>query len=262
MADDSDLRLVPNRRGGMSFVHEGRAYKLKRAGRQKYWRCSKDKEGCGDAVWTNLDVTTVIKRNDHIESCPVDEHLAYKMEKRAVLTMRSTEETKPIPAIYDEEAFAASAEPSTSGYFPLFKRVKSTITTNTGDDFLLWQSASRHILVFATGYNIRLLAAMRTWGMNGTFKIVPQWYQQLFTIHAFVAGKLVPAVCCLCTHKDIGTYRFIFQALISRAVALEIGLNPETIIRDFETALIPPMRGCFLNALLAVLLLPFLPNST
>ncbi|KRX52621.1 hypothetical protein T09_5815 [Trichinella sp. T9] len=35
-----------------------------------------------------------------------------------------------------------------------------------------------------TGSNIRLLAAMRTWGMDGTFKVVPQWYQQLFTIHA------------------------------------------------------------------------------
>ncbi|KRY05085.1 hypothetical protein T03_15714, partial [Trichinella britovi] len=66
-----------------------------------------DKKGCGGAVWTNLDVTTVIKRNDHIESCPVDEHLAYKMEKKAVLTKRSAEETKPIPAIYDVEASAA-----------------------------------------------------------------------------------------------------------------------------------------------------------
>ncbi|KRY07117.1 hypothetical protein T12_3816 [Trichinella patagoniensis] len=45
MADDSDLRLVRNRRGGMSLVHEGRAYKLKRAGRQKYWRCSKQLRG-------------------------------------------------------------------------------------------------------------------------------------------------------------------------------------------------------------------------
>ncbi|KRY04483.1 hypothetical protein T12_9567, partial [Trichinella patagoniensis] len=43
---------------------------------------------------------------------------------------------------------------------------------------------SKHILVIATGSNIRLLAAMRTWGMDGTFKVVPQWYQQLFTIHA------------------------------------------------------------------------------
>ncbi|XP_003372291.1 conserved hypothetical protein [Trichinella spiralis] len=37
------------------------------------------------------------------------------------------EKTKPIPAIYDEKASTASAEPSTSGHFSLFKRVKSTM---------------------------------------------------------------------------------------------------------------------------------------
>ncbi|XP_003368730.1 conserved hypothetical protein [Trichinella spiralis] len=42
-------------------------------------------------------------------------------------------------------------------------------------------------------------------------------YQQLFTIHVFADGKLVPAIYCLCTDKHIGTYRFIFQALTSRA---------------------------------------------
>ncbi|KRX34248.1 hypothetical protein T09_8281, partial [Trichinella sp. T9] len=103
-------------------------------------------------------------------------------------------------------------------------------------------------LVFATGYNIRLLAASRTWGMDGTFKIVPQWYQQLFTIHAFAAAKLVPAVCCLCTDKDIGTYGFKSQAIISRAAALEVDLNPDTNICDFETALIPAIQGYFPNA--------------
>ncbi|KRZ86593.1 hypothetical protein T08_7341 [Trichinella sp. T8] len=88
---------------------------------------------------------------------------------------------------------------------------------------------------------------MRTWGMDGTFKVVPQWYQQLFTIHAFVAGKLVPAVYCLCTGKDIKTYGYIFQALMDKAAALEVDLNPETIICDFETALIPAIRGYFPN---------------
>ncbi|KRY60041.1 hypothetical protein T03_17492 [Trichinella britovi] len=62
-----------------------------------------------------------------------------------------------------------------------------------GEDFLLWQSASSHILVLATGSNIRLMATRRTWALDGTFKVVPQWYQKLFTIHAFLAGKLVPA---------------------------------------------------------------------
>ncbi|KRX61058.1 hypothetical protein T09_13836 [Trichinella sp. T9] len=68
MADVPELHLVQNRCGGMSLVYEGRAYKLKRAARKKYWRCSKDKKGCNGAVWTNLDVTTVIKQNDHIET--------------------------------------------------------------------------------------------------------------------------------------------------------------------------------------------------
>ncbi|XP_003369248.1 conserved hypothetical protein [Trichinella spiralis] len=88
---------------------------------------------------------------------------------------------------------------------------------------------------------------MRTWCMDGTFKVVPQWYQQLFTIHAFVAGKLVPAIYCLCTGKDIGTYGFIFQALINKAAVLGVNLNSQTIICDFETALIPAIQGYFLN---------------
>ncbi|KRZ50328.1 hypothetical protein T02_8010 [Trichinella nativa] len=97
MANVSELHLMQNRCGGTSLVRLF-WYGLKRAAVVPYGPTS--------------SVTSVIKRNDHIESCPVDEYLTYKMEKRAVLTKRSAEETKPIPAIYDEEA---SAEPSTSG---------------------------------------------------------------------------------------------------------------------------------------------------
>ncbi|KRX86684.1 hypothetical protein T4E_693 [Trichinella pseudospiralis] len=102
---------------------------------------------------------------------------------------------------------------------------------------------TKHILVFSTANNIRLLAAMKTWGMDVTFK-----YQHLFTIHVFAAAKLVPTVYCLCTDKDIGTYGFIFQALISRTAALEVDLDPDTIICNFETALIPAIQGYFQNA--------------
>ncbi|KRZ11283.1 hypothetical protein T11_9842 [Trichinella zimbabwensis] len=140
--------------------------------------------------------------------------------EKAVLRKRSAEEPKPILAIYDEEASAVSAEPSASSQFPVYKRLRATMyhkrikrfprfpehrhdliipdqfkTTKSGEDFLLWQSEAKHILVFATGSNIRLLCQMlvtrRIWRMDGAFKIVPQWYQQHFAIHAFVAGKLV-----------------------------------------------------------------------
>ncbi|KRY30619.1 hypothetical protein T01_15823 [Trichinella spiralis] len=40
-------KLLSNRCGGMSFVHKGKACKLKYDGKRvKYWRCSKDKQGC------------------------------------------------------------------------------------------------------------------------------------------------------------------------------------------------------------------------
>ncbi|KRX34115.1 hypothetical protein T09_10570 [Trichinella sp. T9] len=88
------------------------------------------REGCKGVIWTNLDVTYVITQKDHIESCPVDEHLAYKMEKRRA------EETKSILAIYDEEISVASAVPSTFGHFPLFKRVKSTMYSHRSKRYL------------------------------------------------------------------------------------------------------------------------------
>ncbi|KRX40245.1 hypothetical protein T06_7865, partial [Trichinella sp. T6] len=107
MADIPVLCLVPNCNGSMALVFEGRSYKLKYTGKQKKcWRCSKDKKGCKGAVWTDLEVTAVINRKDHVETCQEDEHLAYKMEKKALLKKRSADEMKPIPAIYDEEASA------------------------------------------------------------------------------------------------------------------------------------------------------------
>ncbi|XP_003370627.1 conserved hypothetical protein [Trichinella spiralis] len=69
-----------------------------------------DKKGCKGGVTTKLDVTAVIRRTPHGDDCP-----------------GSAEEPKTIPQFYDEEAAVASADPSTSGQFPLFKNVRSTM---------------------------------------------------------------------------------------------------------------------------------------
>ncbi|KRZ68901.1 hypothetical protein T10_13577 [Trichinella papuae] len=49
-------------------------------------------------------------------------------------------------------------------------------TSKSEEDFLVCQSASKHILVFATCSRFRLLVTRKASGMDGTFKIVPQWY--------------------------------------------------------------------------------------
>ncbi|KRY06051.1 hypothetical protein T03_1957, partial [Trichinella britovi] len=35
--------------------------------------------------------------------------------------------------------------------------------------------------------NLSVLSEHSVWSMDGTFKIVPEWYQQMFTIHVFIA---------------------------------------------------------------------------
>ncbi|KRZ01198.1 hypothetical protein T11_2048 [Trichinella zimbabwensis] len=67
----------------------------------------------------------------HMETCPVDEHVAYKMEKKATLKKRCAEETKSIPAIYDEGHAAVSTEPSTSGHCPAYKRFGNAMYNNS-----------------------------------------------------------------------------------------------------------------------------------
>ncbi|KRZ11529.1 hypothetical protein T11_15914 [Trichinella zimbabwensis] len=79
--------------------------------------------------------------------------------------------------------------------------------------------------------------------MDGTFKSVPQWYQQLFTIYVFVAGNLVPGVCCLCTGEVIGTYGLILQALINKAAVLMILKRPDTTICGYFPNTI--LQGCY-----------------
>ncbi|KRX91396.1 hypothetical protein T4E_7599 [Trichinella pseudospiralis] len=53
----------------MSLVYQGRVYKVRCIGKTEK---TLDKKGCDGAMWTNLDVTSVIKQNDHVESCSVD----------------------------------------------------------------------------------------------------------------------------------------------------------------------------------------------
>ncbi|KRZ49156.1 hypothetical protein T02_11428 [Trichinella nativa] len=150
------------------------------------------------------------------------------MEKRNTLKRHAGEETKPVPQINNEECSNASTSLETAGQLPTFKSVKSA------------RYRSR-----AKQENLRELAGQSVWCMDGTFKIVPEWYQQLFTIHVFKESKLIPLVYSLTVRKDVICYCEIFDTLIVKAAALGVVLQPQTIICDFETALIPAVQGSF-----------------
>ncbi|KRZ48154.1 hypothetical protein T02_14372 [Trichinella nativa] len=120
-------------------------------------------------------------------------------------------------------------------------------TTKSGAQFLMYHSPTNDILIFATEDGVKLLAQSNCWCGDGTFKIVPSWYQQLFTLHVFLRGKLLPVVYCLTVRKDLPTYSRIFEVLHSKAEELGVQLEPAKFVCDFETALIPAIQGNFPN---------------
>ncbi|KRX60072.1 hypothetical protein T09_15528 [Trichinella sp. T9] len=161
------------------------------------------------------------------------------MEKKNALKRRAAEEMKTVPQIYHEEASSASADLETAGEFPTYKSVKTAMYRKRAQKFPRLPPTRQQLEIpprwrmtkSDRQENLSILSEHSVWFMDGTFKIVPEWYQQMFTIHVFLA--------------DLSTYREIFDNLILKAETLGVVLQPQTIICDFEFSLIPLMQRTF-----------------
>ena len=102
------------------------------------------------------------------------------------------------------------------------------------------------MLVFATQQDLGLLARSNHCFMDGTFKVVPELFFQLFTIHALHNSQVIPCVYALLPNKQQQTYTAFFQVLRDA----HDNLNPETVLVDFELAAINALRAIFRNVFL------------
>ncbi|KII61887.1 hypothetical protein RF11_14163 [Thelohanellus kitauei] len=120
--------------------------------------------------------------------------------------------------------------------------------TTRSQNFLLWDSGNEdtnRMFMFGTSNNLQLLENNPHWFMDGTFKIAPEIFLQVFTIHALVNNRVIPLIYVLMGKKTQADYERVFE----RVVELRPSLSPMSIMVDFE-------KGC-MNALLNAF-----PNST
>jgi len=128
-------------------------------------------------------------------------------------------------------------------------------TTTTGEPFLLYDSkgdsdfgASGRVLVFATRKNLEHLASSNTWYVDGTFKVAPSLFTQLFTILGSVEqfGRTeaqsilaLPFVYALRTLKEQQQYEAVLKAVRQAATSFGIDqFQPARIMSDFELSII------------------------
>lgn len=109
--------------------------------------------------------------------------------------------------------------------------------TERGDRFLLFDSGVgdvNRIIIFATDNAISLLAENPHWFMDGTFKVCPEIFFQVYTVHALLNNQTFPCVFALLPNKTEESYnRFLSEVL--NAVR-NVGNEPDDILVDFERA--------------------------
>jgi hypothetical protein len=121
------------------------------------------------------------------------------------------------------------------------------LETNRGETFLAYDSKDEdRILIFSTAKNLMELGLSSVWLCDGTFKVAPDLYTQVYSVHGFVDGWILPLAFGLLPDKKQVTYEKFFHNL--RLVSKGNISTPEIVITDFEMAEIGAVHKVFETA--------------
>ena len=98
------------------------------------------------------------------------------------------------------------------------------------------------VVIFATDEMLRVLQRNRNWMADGTFKVSPNFFLQLYTVHA-ILGKdhVIPCIYALLTAKT----RVLYDKMWDKVLTFIQNLQPVSCTTDFEVAAHQSMRHHF-----------------
>lgn len=125
--------------------------------------------------------------------------------------------------------------------------------TLADERFLLFDSGVGdldRVFIFASDIGIELLQESEHWFADGTFKVCPEVFFQVYTLHAERGGSIFPCVFALLPNKTEVTYRRFYGEIFNRINHQ----NLQDILIDFEKAAMNAIghlnnnveiKGCF-----------------
>ena len=108
---------------------------------------------------------------------------------------------------------------------------ENCVKTADGENFMLHDSTfdGKMILIFGTSKSIEFLKDSPHWCFDGTFKVVPEIFCQLFTVHAMVDHHTIPCTYALLLDKTQITYNKLIQEVKNLTNCF-----PASVMVDFE----------------------------
>ncbi|CAF2120320.1 unnamed protein product [Rotaria magnacalcarata] len=114
--------------------------------------------------------------------------------------------------------------------------------TDRGEDLILFESVK--LIIFTTKSNLSILKQYKHWFADGTFKVCPDEFYQLFTLHAMMKNSIIPLVYGLLIGKSTNDYNLFFEKVLEQD-----NFQPDSIMTDFETGTIKSVKEMLPNVL-------------
>lgn len=282
--DESDTicEVFKSNKGALKLFVEGYTYNRNKSQDGKFYRCCemysnkivKCRSTINTTVGDNGEHMISKRMRDHNHGPnPLRKHIADFKEK---LKTKSSTDLKPCKIVQNEKAntdqVILEQLPSTSALKQVIYREKTKSKSFTaeepkdiyfevneaetqinGDNFIIKYrifDKNKRVILMSTLELMKTLSKSHYWLLDGTFKIAPVIFTQLYTIHGNVFmenKKTFPLLFCLCTHKDKKTYDIMFELIVEYGCGNDINMAPKVCILDFEKAAILSLRSNFEN---------------
>ena len=124
--------------------------------------------------------------------------------------------------------------------------------SHANEQFLMFDSGqgdTNRIFIFGPNQSLQLLLQSQNWFVDGTLKVCPQIFFQVYTNYAQINGRILPCIYALLTNKTEETYTRLFKE-----VEQHVANSPTDILMDFERAALNSVgqvypntefKGCF-----------------
>jgi len=247
----------------------------------RYWRCLHRSDKCTGRLQTTpllndgQTPTLLVGPNEHNHQ-PNDAEL---VRSCAISDLRKTVKSVPLQPLkvsYDAIISEQTSNQADVALLPSYQSVESILKLQRSDDiprlpqtrqdivlegpwaqtvegnrFLISAPsvADNEMIVFASDASLLRLASCDTIYMDGTFRVAPSLYTQLYTIHGLCSNFVVPLVYVFMIDKSSASYYKLFDIIRQAVFELGAAWNPQTVVSDFESGLIEAVRVQFPNAL-------------
>ncbi|CAF3873782.1 unnamed protein product [Rotaria sordida] len=243
------MSIIQSSRGKDQLLFDG--FRYRRANNsQVTWRCVRN--NCAGRV-TSRDVE-YIHLNDHNHAPNPDELISKQF--KSIIDKRAETSNEPPRKIIHEALL--DVHPGDASAVQNYRTVQRSVQrkrkkndmplstplsfeniiipeelklTNTGDKFLLYDNEKNdnRIIILSSSTDLNRLSISDHWHMDGTFKVSPKLFYQLYSIHSHFRGRSLPFLYAYLPGKAEHIYKEFFDIILQN-----IAKYPTSITIDFE----------------------------